>query len=143
MELHERIDPGDGKAKKTEANGSSKAVKLHERIKSRQPQTDSEADGRPPDPFAELKTSLHLAIISELGPQLYNAGGDAGELIGGNDIDRQGFFRQRLERPGRERHQSPPDHEDVQGNRRNQCLVDVQFHPVRTPAPLRSPAPAA
>ncbi|HEY5160660.1 MAG TPA: CpaF family protein [Gaiellaceae bacterium] len=79
MELHERIDPGDGKAKKTEANGSSKAVKLHERIKSRQPQTDSEADGRPPDPFAELKTSLHLAIISELGPQLYNAGGDAGE----------------------------------------------------------------
>jgi pilus assembly protein CpaF len=28
------------------------------------------------DPFAELKTQLHLSIISELGPQLYNVTGD-------------------------------------------------------------------
>jgi pilus assembly protein CpaF len=29
-----------------------------------------------PDPFADLKNRLHLAIISELGPQLFNTGGD-------------------------------------------------------------------
>src|SRR5262245_48795759 len=50
-------------------------MELHERIRSAQT-AESERDDRPVDPFAELKTRLHLAIISELGPQLYNSGGD-------------------------------------------------------------------
>jgi pilus assembly protein CpaF len=50
-------------------------MELHERIRAAQ---TAEADHteREADPFAELKTRLHLAIISELGPQLYNSGGD-------------------------------------------------------------------
>ncbi len=50
-------------------------MELHERLRSTQGPGFGHADGRP-DPFAELKTRLHLAIISELGPQLYNAGLD-------------------------------------------------------------------
>jgi pilus assembly protein CpaF len=50
-------------------------MELHERIK---PAGSPEAalGGAPVDPFAEVKTRLHLAIISELGPQLYNSSGD-------------------------------------------------------------------
>jgi pilus assembly protein CpaF len=51
-------------------------MELHERIKAAQT-AEAENGDRPTDPFAELKTRLHLAIISELGPQLYNSGGDA------------------------------------------------------------------
>jgi pilus assembly protein CpaF len=50
-------------------------MELHERINAAQT-ADPESDDRQTDPFAELKTRLHLAIISELGPQLYNSGGD-------------------------------------------------------------------
>jgi pilus assembly protein CpaF len=51
-------------------------MELHERIKAAQTLEPENGD-RGSDPFAELKTRLHLAIISELGPQLYNSGGDA------------------------------------------------------------------
>jgi pilus assembly protein CpaF len=51
-------------------------MELHERIKAAQT-AEAENGDRPTDPFAELKTRLHLAIIGELGPQLYNSGGDA------------------------------------------------------------------
>jgi len=77
MELHERIESGHPNGNGTDRPQSSGAMKLHERIKSHHDQADSEPDARPTDPFAELKTSLHLAIIGELGPQLYNASGNA------------------------------------------------------------------
>ena len=47
-------------------------MELHERLKAAQQAADGHGDGKV-DPFAELKTGLHLAIISELGPQLYNS----------------------------------------------------------------------
>ena len=50
-------------------------MELHERIRAAQ-SAEAEHTEREVDPFAELKTRLHLAIISELGPQLYNSGGD-------------------------------------------------------------------
>jgi pilus assembly protein CpaF len=50
-------------------------MELHERIRAAQ-SAEAEHTDRQVDPFAELKTRLHLAIISELGPQLYNSGGD-------------------------------------------------------------------
>jgi pilus assembly protein CpaF len=50
-------------------------MELHERIRAAQ-SAEAEHTDREVDPFAELKTRLHLAIISELGPQLYNSGGD-------------------------------------------------------------------
>jgi pilus assembly protein CpaF len=50
-------------------------MELHERIKSAAA-AEVEFGGGPEDPFAEVKTRLHLAIIGELGPQLYNSGGD-------------------------------------------------------------------
>ncbi len=56
-------------------------MELHERIKSAEAAT-AERGGESIDPFAEVKTRLHLAIISELGPQLYNSGGDADFLRG-------------------------------------------------------------
>src|SRR5580704_5355521 len=77
---------------------------------------------------------LHQWLRVRLGAG-FDAGRDLGELIGGNDIDRQGFFGNSLEGLGRKRHQSPPEHEDVQGYRRNECLVDL--HCLKTPAPLR------
>jgi pilus assembly protein CpaF len=51
-------------------------MELHERIKSAEAASAERGNGRI-DPFAEVKTRLHLAIIGELGPQLYNSGGDA------------------------------------------------------------------
>jgi pilus assembly protein CpaF len=50
-------------------------MELHERIKSAEAAEAERSNGHV-DPFAELKTRLHLAIISELGPQLYNSGED-------------------------------------------------------------------
>jgi pilus assembly protein CpaF len=41
---------------------------LHERLAGRRP--EEPADG---DPFADVKNRIHLAIIGELGPQLFNA----------------------------------------------------------------------
>src|SRR6266511_3233073 len=50
-------------------------MELHERIKSAQA-AEAEIGGEREDPFAEVKTRLHLAIIGELGPQLYTSDGD-------------------------------------------------------------------
>jgi pilus assembly protein CpaF len=44
-------------------------MELHDRLAVTSPET-AEQNG---DPFADLKNRLHLAIISELGPQLFNA----------------------------------------------------------------------
>src|SRR5438132_13007335 len=54
-------------------------MELHERIKSAELAVGDLGPGSA-DPFAELKTRLHLAIIGELGPQLYNTGGDPEHL---------------------------------------------------------------
>src|SRR5713226_6624343 len=50
-------------------------MELHERIESAGAAKAENGNGQT-DPFAELKTRLHLAIIGELGPQLYNSGED-------------------------------------------------------------------
>src|SRR4029453_14990740 len=48
---------------------------LHERLRSAQVATAATDNGEI-DPFAEGKNRLHLPIIGELGPQLYNLAGD-------------------------------------------------------------------
>src|SRR5579862_3984975 len=54
-------------------------MELHERLSAARPvATGSSGGGR--DPFAELKTRIHLAVIGDLGPQLYNVSMDPGEL---------------------------------------------------------------
>src|ERR671937_985847 len=47
-------------------------MELHERIFTARHRTG--ADGR--DPFSELKNRIHLALISDLGPQLFAMGAD-------------------------------------------------------------------
>jgi pilus assembly protein CpaF len=47
-------------------------VELHERISNTRHRVGS--DGR--DPFSELKNRIHLALISDLGPQLFALGAD-------------------------------------------------------------------
>jgi pilus assembly protein CpaF len=54
-------------------------MELHERIRSAEVSA-ADFERGPGDPFAEVKTRLHLAVIGELGPQLYNSGDDA-ELL--------------------------------------------------------------
>jgi pilus assembly protein CpaF len=51
-------------------------VELHERIQTARPLTGS--DGR--DPFSDLKNRIHMALINELGPQLFSVGVDPGEI---------------------------------------------------------------
>jgi pilus assembly protein CpaF len=72
-------------------------MELHERIKSAHVSgTVAEVDARI-DPFAEVKTRLHLAIIGELGPQLYNVAGDQ-DLVHDRIVDE---IKQRLaQEPG-------------------------------------------
>jgi pilus assembly protein CpaF len=43
-------------------------MELHERLSTSRPIIQTSG----PDPFAEVKNRIHLAVISELGPQLYN-----------------------------------------------------------------------
>jgi len=43
-------------------------MELHERLSTSRPVTHSG-----PDPFAEVKNRIHLAVIGELGPQLFNS----------------------------------------------------------------------
>src|SRR6266702_2491525 len=43
-------------------------MELHERLATARPA----AAGHAADPFADLKNRVHHAVISELGPQLYN-----------------------------------------------------------------------
>jgi pilus assembly protein CpaF len=49
-------------------------VELYERLAGT-PAAGPNANGLP-DPFADMKNRLHLAIIGELGPQLFNMSGD-------------------------------------------------------------------
>jgi pilus assembly protein CpaF len=51
-------------------------MELHERLSSNRP--ISSVAG--PDPFAEVKTRIHLAVIGDLGPQLYNVTMDPAAL---------------------------------------------------------------
>ena len=50
---------------------------LHERLSAARPAV---APSRGADPFAELKNRIHLAVIGELGPQLFNANMDPNGL---------------------------------------------------------------
>src|SRR5215472_16499569 len=48
-------------------------MELHERLStSSRPKVTASG----PDPFAEIKSRIHLAVIGELGPQLFNASMD-------------------------------------------------------------------
>jgi pilus assembly protein CpaF len=51
-------------------------MELHERLSATRPA----AGPTTRDPFAELKTRVHLAVIGDLGPQLYNVTMDPSEL---------------------------------------------------------------
>jgi len=51
-------------------------MELHERLSAARPVSGPSAR----DPFAELKTRVHLAVIGDLGPQLYNVSMDPREL---------------------------------------------------------------
>ena len=51
-------------------------MQLHERLEASR--AAAGPTGR--DPFAELKTRVHLAVIGDLGPQLYNVNMDPAEL---------------------------------------------------------------
>jgi pilus assembly protein CpaF len=50
---------------------------LRERLSAARPATPA---SRGPDPFAELKNRIHLTVIGELGPQLFNASMDSDGL---------------------------------------------------------------
>jgi pilus assembly protein CpaF len=47
-------------------------MELHERLSTSRPVTTQTG----PDPFAEVKNRVHLAVIGELGPQLFNSSMD-------------------------------------------------------------------
>ena len=51
-------------------------MELHERLSTARPVTVPR--GR--DPFAEVKNRIHLAVIGELGPQLFNVNMDPNAL---------------------------------------------------------------
>jgi pilus assembly protein CpaF len=80
-------------------------MELHERIASVRPLAEL-GDGH--DPFSELKNRVHLALISELGPQLFSVASDPQML------------RQKVEADLRDRLQAEPslsrdDRERLQG----------------------------
>ena len=52
-------------------------MELHERLSAARPTTGPAGTA---DQFAELKTRIHLAVIGDLGPQLYNVSTDPVEL---------------------------------------------------------------
>jgi pilus assembly protein CpaF len=53
---------------------------LHERLSPTRPEPSSQASGGVVDPFAELKNAVHLLVIGDLGPQLFNVSIDTGTL---------------------------------------------------------------
>jgi pilus assembly protein CpaF len=75
-------------------------VELHERIQTARPIA---SDGR--DPFSDLKNRIHLALINELGPQLFNVGVDPGQIRARVESDLQDRLQQEpgLSREDRER----------------------------------------
>jgi pilus assembly protein CpaF len=76
-------------------------MELHERIQTARPLTG--LDGH--DPFSDLKNRIHLALINELGPQLFTIGTDASEirLRVENDLKERLQSEQGLSREDRER----------------------------------------
>jgi pilus assembly protein CpaF len=76
-------------------------MELHERISTARPLAGT--DGR--DPFSELKNRIHLALINELGPQLFSIGVDPGEIRGRVESDLKERLQQEagLSREDRER----------------------------------------
>src|SRR6516165_4447350 len=50
---------------------------LHERLSTREAQPERPADS---DPFGELKNNVHLLVIGDLGPQLFNVSIDPATL---------------------------------------------------------------
>jgi pilus assembly protein CpaF len=77
-------------------------VELHERLSATRPAV---APARGQDPFADLKNRVHLAVIGELGPQLFNATMDPNGLRDRvtTDIRGQLTAEQGLSRDDRER----------------------------------------
>jgi pilus assembly protein CpaF len=51
-------------------------MELHERISA----TRHRVGGEGRDPFSDLKNRIHLALITDLGPQLFSMGADAGVI---------------------------------------------------------------
>jgi pilus assembly protein CpaF len=76
-------------------------VELHERIQTARPL--SGPDGR--DPFSELKNRIHLALINELGPQLFSVSADPGQIRSRVETDVKERLQQEagLSREDRER----------------------------------------
>ena len=58
-------------------------MELHERISSNRHATAPDRN----DPFAELKNRLHLALINDLGPQLFAIGADGNQIRSGVETD--------------------------------------------------------
>jgi pilus assembly protein CpaF len=52
-------------------------MELHERLVTTRPVTGHDGG---PDPFGELKNAIHMQVIAELGPQLFNVTMDTGAL---------------------------------------------------------------
>src|SRR6186713_168454 len=78
-------------------------MELHERLTTARPTTGPGAQGR--EPFAELKTRIHLEVIGDLGPQLFNTTMDPLALRERviTDIKRQLGQEQGLSRDDRDR----------------------------------------
>jgi len=53
---------------------------LHERLQPRGGVSQEHGDGVPVDPHSELKNAVHLLVIGDLGPQLFNVSVDPVEL---------------------------------------------------------------
>jgi pilus assembly protein CpaF len=79
-------------------------MELHERISAGRHHAG--VDGR--DPFAELKNRIHLALIEELGPQLFALGGDPASIRARVEADIKERLRleQGLSRDDRDRLES-------------------------------------
>jgi len=76
-------------------------MELHERIQTARPLTGP--DGR--DPFSDVKNRIHLALINELGPQLFTIGTDPGQIRGRveSDLKERLQLEQGLSREDRDR----------------------------------------
>ena len=76
-------------------------MELHERLSTVRPATPPA--GR--DPFAEVKNRIHLAVIGDLGPQLFNTNMDPNELRDrvADDIQKHLATEQGIARDDRER----------------------------------------
>jgi pilus assembly protein CpaF len=77
-------------------------MELHERLSTARP-VAAPSQGR--DPFSDVKTRIHLAVIGDLGPQLFNVNMDPNELRERvtNDIRNHLSREQGISRDDRER----------------------------------------